>query len=270
MSLEYSDGFSTFTQTKVMKLINNTGFNHRRTCGVYRIICIPTGDSYIGSTKANFRQRKSNHEKFLRQGLGINTKIQALWTQYREENFSFEVLEVTKAEEAVIREQYYFDTLKPTLIIKPKATNTSKTNLGKKFTKSHIEKLRQKASLYRHTDNKDIHENQIKINKEGANKFKLINQETKEEKKFNSSLELESFFNRKTGLNNYYHKVYKNWLIIPEKLQKKSVTLIKQEEVYKFESFEKCDKFLNKWRGYTSVNNLRGITEFCGYNVKFE
>lgn len=56
---------------------------------IYRILCIPTGKSYIGQT-IDINRRKHEHFSTLRRNKHENPKLQKAWNKYGEENFSFE------------------------------------------------------------------------------------------------------------------------------------------------------------------------------------
>lgn len=56
---------------------------------IYRILCVPTGESYIGQT-IDINRRKNKHFSTLRGNKHENSKLQNAWNKYGEENFSFE------------------------------------------------------------------------------------------------------------------------------------------------------------------------------------
>lgn len=56
---------------------------------IYRILCIPTGKSYIGQT-IDINRRKHEYFSALRRNKHENPKLQKAWNKYGEENFSFE------------------------------------------------------------------------------------------------------------------------------------------------------------------------------------
>lgn len=71
-------------------------------------------------------------------------------------------------------------------------------------------------------------------------------------------------------MNKSYNKIYKKkWFIEKIKSQSKNVKLLVDEEWVEFSSYEKCDNFLNKWRGFTSTKSLKNVNNLCGYSVKF-
>jgi group I intron endonuclease len=60
--------------------------------GVYRILCVPTGKVYIGSSK-NIYSRFKGHRRELRRGTHHSSKLQRAWNKYGEISFDFNLLE---------------------------------------------------------------------------------------------------------------------------------------------------------------------------------
>lgn len=77
--------------------------------GVYEILNLENGRSYVGSTN-DMRRRWFNHINYLRRGVHGNPHLQAAYNKYGEGAFSFCVLEQVK-DEAILdeREQYWLD-----------------------------------------------------------------------------------------------------------------------------------------------------------------
>lgn len=249
----------------MFKVKNENNFNISRQRGIYLIRCIVNDQIYVGSTKQNFRARFSNHCKFLKQGKLCNKKLQSDYNLYGPGNFEFEILSVVLNEDDIVTtEQYFINNLKPYYNFLKVAHNSSRTNNGKKFSKEHIEKIRKKSKMFKHVNIEKI----IKQNKEGANKFKLVNTKTNEVVHIDSAIKLRMFLNTE-HVNNYYNTVYKDWYIEVVKTQKKTVELTIDGEIKRFKSFNDCDKFLNKWRGFTSTQSLKNVEELCGFPVKF-
>lgn len=247
----------------MFRIKNEDICNIRRSVGVYLIRCIPLGKIYIGSTKQSFRARFSNHCKFLRQGKLANLELQTDFNTYGEENFEFEILFICEEEETVEKERFFIEELKPQYN-KIKANNNSKTNTGKKFSDEHKNKIREKSKNFRHKDIELI----TKQNKDGANKFIVINLQTKEETHINSKLELEEFL-QLPSVERFYNKEVNGYYVNLLKTQRKSVKLFVDDEWVSFNSFEKCDKFLNKWRGFTSTKYLKNVKELESFQVIF-
>lgn len=86
----------------------------RRT-GIYRLVHIPTGDEYIGSSAKCLSSRLRLHIRSLRQGKHHNRRLQAVVDKDGLDQLHFEVLEFVPPESCLPREQHYFDTRKPSL-----------------------------------------------------------------------------------------------------------------------------------------------------------
>jgi len=83
----------------------------RRKCGIYSITNKINKKRYIGST-IDLKLRFSDHKKLLNQKNHYNSYLQSAWNKYGQNNFIFEVLEVTSEKFLRKREQYYIDTFK--------------------------------------------------------------------------------------------------------------------------------------------------------------
>jgi len=89
--------------------------------GIYRIIHLASGKSYIGSTM-NLRKRRSRHFHELHQGIHKNAKLQRAWAKYGPDAFCFEILELVLIPELLTaREQFWFRKLRPEFNIMPTA-----------------------------------------------------------------------------------------------------------------------------------------------------
>jgi len=80
--------------------------------GVYQIRNKLNGNCYIGSS-INLRKRRRAHLNALHCGKHQNQHLQRAFDKYGEDAFSFEVLEHIVAENLILCEQYYLDTLSP-------------------------------------------------------------------------------------------------------------------------------------------------------------
>ncbi len=80
-----------------------------RLCGVYVIRNLQNGKVYIGSTAINFRKRWREHRTTLLRGTHDSGHLQRAWNKYGESAFEFNILRVTKPEEAVLVEQSFID-----------------------------------------------------------------------------------------------------------------------------------------------------------------
>lgn len=243
---------------------NQNLFNIQRQSGVYILRCIPENRIYIGSTNQTFRARFSNHYKFLSSNKLANKKLQEDFNKYGKDNFEFEILGVYNEQESVKYEQEFIDKLQPYYNV-IKASNNSKTNLGRKFSESHINKIREKALQYKH--NEETLERITKTNKENSAKYLVTNLETNEIIELTWT-ELKNKFNPCCirSPKGIYKKI---WKIERIKKQAMSISLFVNNNWVEFSSFEKCDNFLNKWRGFTSTQKLKNVSEICGYKVKY-
>jgi hypothetical protein len=83
--------------------------------GIFLIRFLPTLDMYIGSTNRSFRVRWKEIRKQARNlnNTKISRVIREIWQSYDEDEFEFEVLEITDF--LVEREQFYIDLYRPSL-----------------------------------------------------------------------------------------------------------------------------------------------------------
>jgi group I intron endonuclease len=81
------------------------------TSGIYMITCIENKKIYIGSS-VNLTRRFSEHKRFLKKNDHYNSYLQNSWNLYGEESFVFSIIEKTKLEELMSREQYWIDKSK--------------------------------------------------------------------------------------------------------------------------------------------------------------
>ena len=81
-------------------------------CGVYKIDCVLTDDSYIGCS-TNIRGRMYKHRKA--SGKGKQQNLYKLIKQYGWESFNVEVLELCDKEVVFERETFWINELQPNL-----------------------------------------------------------------------------------------------------------------------------------------------------------
>lgn len=79
-----------------------------RLSGVYQILCVPTGQIYIGSA-VDLRARWERHRRGLRAGKHVNRYLQQAWDRYGEASFEFTVLEYVDAVDLLGAEQAWID-----------------------------------------------------------------------------------------------------------------------------------------------------------------
>lgn len=87
--------------------------------GIYSILCIATGERYIGQAK-DLKRRLREHKCKLEKAKHPNYKLQNLWGKYGPNLFVFTVLEVLPTicptEWLTVREQYWMDQFKPLIL----------------------------------------------------------------------------------------------------------------------------------------------------------
>lgn len=248
--------------------------------GIYIIKNIITNDIYIGSTIQSFSARKATHissyKKYKLDGArAIHPILYRAYEKYNENNFEFIILksfknkkdsETTKKIIAYLEERC-INQLNPKYNVCLKPTLSGCPNLGRKLSEEWKSNIGEKSKLYRHTgDNLD---KMIKQNKKGSSIYRITDLQ---DNIFEGSLiECCNHFN--TNNNNrvldFYNKKVKNSIYFKKieklKSQSKKLILYVENEEIQFQSYGKCDKYLQMWRGYTStqiVNNKKTILNF--------
>jgi group I intron endonuclease len=79
---------------------------------IYKINNSINNDFYIGSTR-NVKKRYYTHLNHIRTNKNTCIKLIRAVNKYKEENFTFEIIEECDLNSILIREQYYIDTLNP-------------------------------------------------------------------------------------------------------------------------------------------------------------
>jgi group I intron endonuclease len=107
-------------------------------CGVYRLVCVVSGDCYVGASR-NIGKRWQVHRAKLRHGNSECSLLQKAWDAHGEGSIILEVLQVSTLLALIADEQRWMDELKPSL-------NTAKvagiaTNSGRRFTEQHRAKI---------------------------------------------------------------------------------------------------------------------------------
>ena len=80
------------------------------TCGVYQILSVISGRSYVGSSQ-NIEKRLVWHRHILRKGRHHSAALQAAWRKHGEENFSYSILEECSKEDLAVAEKSWMDKL---------------------------------------------------------------------------------------------------------------------------------------------------------------
>jgi hypothetical protein len=81
-------------------------------CGIYKITCLITGDTYVGCS-SNLRNRLYKHKR--NTGRAVQKDLKKLINLYTWDAFSWEVLETCDTDAKFERETYWIQELKPTL-----------------------------------------------------------------------------------------------------------------------------------------------------------
>lgn len=108
-----------------------------KKAGVYRWVNKISGKTYIGSS-TNLRVRMYTYYS-LRSLAESNRLIDRALLKYGFSNFSLEILEYCDGSEAIAREQYYMDLLKPEYNL----VKTAGSTLGYKHTPESLIKMRE-------------------------------------------------------------------------------------------------------------------------------
>ena len=114
-------------------------------CGVYQILCIPTGKLYVGSS-CQIYVRWSQHRNYLTKGISSCRYLQYAWTKHGRSAFRFSILEECDKGQIEEREQFYIDLLKPALNL---ATSVKRRDSPESRAKI-IAAVREKARLRTH------------------------------------------------------------------------------------------------------------------------
>lgn len=91
--------------------IETSSFDLMQRRGIYRILDVPTGFFYIGSTSTSFKRRLAHHVMTLEGGIHHNHGLQSLWNDGSGGEFVFGVLREVNGSIAEIRsaEQFFLD-----------------------------------------------------------------------------------------------------------------------------------------------------------------
>ena len=172
--------------------------------GIYLITCLVNFKVYIGSS-IDIHQRWRDHKSRLRRNAHKNVMLQRAWNKYREENFSFEFLELCDFTRLETRENYYIyffnssdrsvgynlteqckapqryvknrKSLTGRVFTESHKLNISKGLIGKRKEKAHIEKI---AATKRGVALSDEHKQKLSAANKGKPKTELHKQKIKE------------------------------------------------------------------------------------------
>lgn len=88
--------------------------------GVYKIVNATNGKTYVGSS-GNIYRRWGEHRRKLRAGTSSSWRLQAAWTKYGAQAFTFSVLELCSSSVVAAREQAWIDAIQPAYNVAPAA-----------------------------------------------------------------------------------------------------------------------------------------------------
>ena len=130
--------------------VNIKNIKHLNSTGIYKILNTVNNKYYIGSTEEYFIIRWYNHINALRRGTHKNTHLQNAWNKYKENSFSFEILEICDKANCLFREQLYLDkhNSKNTYNMNPLATGPSKTEESKQKRSESLKKFNLYCSRF--------------------------------------------------------------------------------------------------------------------------
>lgn len=102
---------------------------------------------YIGSSK-NIYQRWQRHKKELKKGSHYNTYLQRSWDKYKEDSFTFSIIEITSLEELIKREAYWCDILSSHSIGYNLSAVIAGANVSENYKQSQKEKTTNKQKVW--------------------------------------------------------------------------------------------------------------------------
>lgn len=235
--------------------------------GVYKLVNTKNGHFYVGSTDRDFNERFLEHcatyQKYKDGGKLIHPLLWRAYDKYGIKSFKIEIIEIldnATEDEIHGREGYYIRSLNPEYNICQEPELSGSPNKGRKLTEEWKQHIAEKSALYTHSP--ETLAIVTANNKANACKLKLYcDGELKLE--FNSWVELANHFNLKSASG--AKAAVKNGIkwhgfdIVRETTQMKKILVHFEDKDEIFDSFNKCDKALDMWRGYTSTIYNRGI-----------
>ena len=231
--------------------------------GVYKITNALTNDVYVGSTTQSFNQRLRQHKTvYNKYNSGCEKSKTMLYEaikQYHHSNFIFEIVTILQNDNKIRElEQHYIQLYNSTYNkYKTISTNISTTNTGRKFDDEWKAKIREKSLLYKHSPNVLVKKSQQ--NKELSSKYEIYRNNIL---LFTGSLKDCSVFCNSdiSSLCNWVKGKYlsqQGYVIVKLKSQMKKIIVSIESQLLTFNSFNDCDKYFDKWRGYTSTVTLQ-------------
>ena len=84
----------------------------KQVCGIYKIVNLVNGKTYIGQSVDILNHRWPNHICCLNSGIHHNKHLQYAWFKYGEENFGFVIIEECQEDQLDAKEMYYINLYK--------------------------------------------------------------------------------------------------------------------------------------------------------------
>ena len=242
----------------------------KNKCGVYIIINTINGKNYIGSTISTFHVRFRKHVSELNKNNHHSNILQKAYIKYGEQNFVFKILKILpNKDEKKIRnvEEKYMKIYTSDYNICTKPSRGGHPNLNRKLTKTWKDKIAYKSSLYKHNE-KTL---KLVTNNNKNNSCELVFSKNNTKIKFKSWVSAAEHFNCDTTTLKKVYAVngkFRGYLIEKLTTQRSSILVFFKNRKILFRSLNSCDRFLNRWRGYTSTKTLRNELLLDKYKYK--
>lgn len=150
-----------------------------KICGIYIIRNIQNSKIYIGSS-IDINGRWQDHKKELRGNYHNNKRLQNSWNKYKEESFTFEIIEQCEKEDLISREQFWIDYYKS--YDKSVGFNIlpiAESRLGMKHSNETKEKMSESRKGENHWNYGKCHSEKTKQKISNSHKGKTYSDETK-------------------------------------------------------------------------------------------
>jgi group I intron endonuclease len=120
--------------------------DYEQHAGVYAILHMSTGKTYIGSTGRCIKIRRQEHVRLLSKGTHDNPRLQNAWNKYGQDAFEFKIILLCDPDNSLMYEQIVIDSFKPFYNMCPVA----ESRLGAKMSEASRDKMSEAKSGTRH------------------------------------------------------------------------------------------------------------------------